>query len=283
MSIPPTETIELPLPGGALRVHIAGAGQPVLFVHGILVNHLFWAQVIAGLAPHARCIAPDLPLGAHCLALPADAPRGPLAVAAQLAALIDALDLRDLTLVGNDTGGAICQLLLAHHPTDRIARVVLTNCDAFEQFFPPAFNWLASSARRGPGLVNFLGRALQRRVAQRLLLATVARTQPDAATLDAVFAPLRDPAVRHDLHRFLAAVEPALTIAAAPLLRRFPGDVDLLWASGDPLFRPSLARRLAAAFGAAEPTFIRGSRAFVPLDRPDALVALLRARVAAAA
>ncbi len=85
-----------------------------------------------------RSYAPDLPLGSHPIALGADADLSPRGVARLVLDFLAALDLTDVTLVGNDTGGALCQFLIDTDAT-RIGRLVLTNCDAFDKFPPPPF------------------------------------------------------------------------------------------------------------------------------------------------
>ena len=123
---------------------------------------------------------------------------------------MEALDLRDVTLVGNDTGGAICQIVVAEHPK-RIGRLVLTNCDAYEAFFPLVLRPLQYGARLfGERFSSLLAWALKHRFAQRIFLWTVARRKVDEKVLDAYFSPfLRDPGVRRDARRFLRAASNA--------------------------------------------------------------------------
>ena len=115
------------------------ADTPVaVFVHGFLVNSTVWDPVAEKLAADGvRCILPDWPLGAHRRPVNPDAGLSPIAVAAAVSGLLDALDLHDVVLVGSDTGGGLCQLAL-RGDTHRLSGFVLTNCDAFEQF-PPRF------------------------------------------------------------------------------------------------------------------------------------------------
>ncbi|NJM05625.1 alpha/beta fold hydrolase [Candidatus Gracilibacteria bacterium] len=211
-------------------------------------------------------IAPDLPLGAHRIAMPADADQTPTGVAHVLADLIAALDLEDVTLVGNDTGGAICQLLITQRPA-HITRLVLTNCDAFEAFFPAAFNMLSVAARRfGSSFTDLLAGLLRFRLMQRLFVMPVAHRRYSNAELDAVFAPLlTDPAIRRDTTRFLAAVDKRLTLEAARQFHRFTQPVLLIWGKDDFLFPPRLGRRLQAAFPNARMELVPHARAFVPV------------------
>lgn len=117
---------QVSLPQGTVRYLDEGTGPTLVFVHGILVNSLLWRKVIPLLSERFRCVAPDLPLGAHSIPLHPNADVTPPGVARLVADFLEALDLREVTLVGNDTGGAICQLVIARHP-ERIARLVLTN------------------------------------------------------------------------------------------------------------------------------------------------------------
>src|SRR5262249_28363206 len=145
-----------------------------------------------------------------------------------------ALDLEDVTLVGNDTGGGICQLLITERP-ERIARLALTNCDAFEQFFPPLAQPLHTlSARFGEGFTTLLARLLRSRSAQRRFMSTVSKRRYDDETLDAYFTSfLRDPLVRRDAARFMASVSNRYTLAAARTFSTFERPVLLVWGTND--------------------------------------------------
>src|SRR5262249_18521811 len=122
---------EIELSPGMVRYRDVGKGPPIVFVHGLLVSSLLWRKVVPSLSRTHRCIVPDWPLGSHAVALKPDADVSPLGVAKLIAELIEALGLDDVTLVGNDVGGALCQLVVTKFP-QRIGRLVLTTCDAFE-------------------------------------------------------------------------------------------------------------------------------------------------------
>ena len=129
---------EVQIPQGRIRLRERGSGEPLLFVHGALVNGDLWRKVVPLLADRHRCIVPDLPLGSHELPLGAGADLSPPGLARLVADLVPALGLERATLVANDTGGAIAQIVAAHHAV-RVERLVLTSCDAFDNFFPSAF------------------------------------------------------------------------------------------------------------------------------------------------
>jgi pimeloyl-ACP methyl ester carboxylesterase len=111
------------LPQGAMEYREAGAGAPVVLLHGLLVSGSLWRAVVPRLERDFRVIVPELPLGCHRLPMPPGVPLAPPDVARLVADLLVALDLSDVTLVGNDTGGAIAQLVAANHPErNRAAR-----------------------------------------------------------------------------------------------------------------------------------------------------------------
>ncbi|GAA3435859.1 alpha/beta fold hydrolase [Kutzneria kofuensis] len=264
--------MEIELGGSRLRYREVGSGPPVVFVHGLLVNGELWRKVVPVVAGAGyRCLVPDWPLGAHSVPVPR-ADLTPPGVAALIADFLDALDLRDVTLIANDTGGAITQLVMADHP-ERIGRVVLTPCDCFEAFFPSVFAPLPRFVRI-PGATWLLVQALRLRALHRLPMTFgwVAKRQPPADVVDAYLLPSRrDAGVRADLRRFVSAVHNRHTLAAAERLRFFTRPVLLAWAREDRLFPVSLARRLAAVLPDARLELIDDSYTFVPEDQPQAL------------
>src|SRR4051812_38713358 len=131
-------------PAGTIEYRERGSGRPIVFAHGVGVNGDLWRRVTPALAAAGhRTIAPDLPLGAHSIPLTGGPDMSLPGLADILAGFIEALDLSDATLVANDTGGAITQAYIGRRP-ERIARLVLTSCDAFDRYPPPA-------APRAPG------------------------------------------------------------------------------------------------------------------------------------
>jgi pimeloyl-ACP methyl ester carboxylesterase len=267
---------ELRLDGGVIRYRDVGTGPVLLFVHGILANGTLWRDVVARLSDRFRCIVPDLPLGGHSIPMLPEADMSPSGVARMVAELIEGLDLRDVTLVGNDTGGAVCQVVIANHP-GRIGRVVLTNCDAYESFFPPLLKPIQVTARLfGTRFVDLLAQVLRTRVAQRALFKTVAVRNLDETTLGAYSGRLmQDAGVRRDLARFLGSVSNRYTLEAARSFPSFDRPVLIAWGLRDLFFSPRLALRLQHDFPHARLEAVPGSRAFVPEDRPMLLAQLI--------
>jgi pimeloyl-ACP methyl ester carboxylesterase len=265
-------TVELP--GGTVEYRERGSGAPVVFVHGLLVNADLWRNVVPLVADAGfRCLAPDWPLGAHRLPMPPAADLSPPGVARLIADFLDALDLTDVTVVANDTGGALTQLLMVAHP-ERIGRVVLTPCDAFEAFFPPGFAMLPRAAAV-PGFVRLMALAFQVPSVRRRMFAATARHGSPADVLASYARPCRDAGVRRDLRRFLRGVHRRYTLAAAERLPGFTRPVLLVGADGDRIFPAELARRLAGVLPDARQVTVADSYTFVPEDQPAELAGLV--------
>lgn len=271
------EVKEVRLKQGVVRYREMGEGPTIVFVHGVLVNSALWREVLPPLAQHFRCVAPDLPLGGHQVPLNPDADLSPGGVAQMVADFLEALDLQDVTLVGNDTGGAICQIVVDKYP-GRLSRLILTNCDAYEAFFPLLLRPFHYGAKFfGRRFVDVVAWALRARPAQRVLMRTVAARQMDTAILDAYMEPLiHEPGVRRDLTRFLSRVSNRYTLEAARSFKAFDRPVLIAWGENDIFFPSKLARRLQQDFPAATLQFLPHSRTFVPEDRPERLVGLIR-------
>jgi pimeloyl-ACP methyl ester carboxylesterase len=274
---------EIDLPQGIVRLRDDGAGPPVVFVHGLLVDGEVWRDTVAALAASHRCVVPDLPLGCHRTAMRPTADQSPRGVARLVGDLLDVLDLQDVTLVGNDTGGALCQFLIDERP-DRVARLVLTNCDGFEQFPPKPFDAMVKAARV-PGLLRTTFLPARAAAVRRGPLAYGGLTKrglPDAMTGGWVEAFLGDSGVRRDTERFLRAVDPGELLDVAARLRRYPGPVLLAWGAEDRFFDLALGRRLRDAFADARLEEVAGARTFVSWDQPARLAELIAGFVAAA-
>src|SRR3954452_3566775 len=134
------------VPAGTIAYRERGSGPVVVFVHGVGVNGELWRRVVPSLAHDYRCITPNLPWGSHRHPLRADADLSLPGMARIVADFLTALDLHDVTVVGNDTGGAVSQALAAHHP-ESLGRLVLTSCDAFDRFPPKPQKYLLVAAR----------------------------------------------------------------------------------------------------------------------------------------
>lgn len=268
--------LTVPLPQGTISYRASGpadATKPVVFVHGFLVNGELWTGVAAAVAARGiRSYAPDWPLGAHTVAMNPDAAQSPRGVAEMVQAFLERLDLDDVTLVGNDTGGAIIQFLL---DTDhsRVGRVVLTNCDAFDQFPPRRFAMLFKIGRRASRIRTFLAptRLTALRHSKLAFGGLVATPLDPDLTRRWIQPCLTDRAVRRDTARFLRSVNRQDLLDVSTRLHHFPKPVRFVWGTADRAFELDLAIRLAEIFPDASIVEVADSKTLVPLDAPHRL------------
>lgn len=268
------------LDGVTVRSVVSGDGPTVVFVHGVWVCGSLWDDVIARL-DGLRCVAPTWPLGAHADPAPT-ADLSARATARRIPALLEALDLRDVTLVGNDTGGGLCLAALGtdHPGLERIGRLVLTNCDSYEHFPPKGFDKMVGLMRRSSLAGSALLRLFASSVGQRAFLKAVCRTPPRGVRARAVFGAFPDsPAVRRDALRATQSLEPSVTLDAVGALQSFAKPVLLAWGGNDKLFPVDHARRLEADFPDARLEVLDEASTFVMLDQPERLAAAITAFV----
>jgi pimeloyl-ACP methyl ester carboxylesterase len=264
---------------GTIHYREEGEGDPLVFVHGLLVDGRLWRKVTPALAASHRCIVPDWPLGSHRTALAPGADRSPRGIARLIADFLRVLELEDVTIVANDTGGAISQILVAEHP-ERVRALVLTNCDCLENFLPPLLRplqWLAYV----PGAYWTIARAARSARVRRSSLGfgmLSHRPIPDELTASWL-APLAERTVRADVVATLKAIDRRDTLAAAARLRERPLPTLLAWAPDDLMFPVRYAERLAATIPGARLQRIADSRAFVPEDQPEYLAEMVAAFV----
>lgn len=267
---------QVQLPQGTICYREYGGGEPIVFIHGALFNGHLWRKVVPLLAPHFRCIVPDWPLGGHTLPLRHDADLTLPGLAQLVADFLTALKLEDVTLVGNDTGGAICQVVITQHPK-RIARLVLTNCDAFENFPPPMFQSLKWGAYL-PGFVWLLAQLMKARALQRLPMTFgwLSKRPIPPEVMDDYFSPLQhNRLIRRDTAKLLRGISTRYTIAAAQSFEEVTQPVLLAWAVEDRFFTFAYAERIAALLPDAQLERITDSYTFVPEDQPERLAKLV--------
>jgi pimeloyl-ACP methyl ester carboxylesterase len=255
---------------GTIAYRERGEGPPVVFVHGLLVNADLWRHEVPSLAEAGfRCLAPDWPLGAHLLPMDAGADLTPPGLAALIEEFLQALNLTDVTLVANDSGGALVQILMARRP-ERVARVVLVSCDTLEVFFPAPFKQMAKLAYV-PGALWLIAQSLRLRFLHRLPLVfgLVAKRPVPAEISDSYLVPMRrSPGVRRDLAKFLRGVDSRHTLEAFGTFDGYDRPVLLVWAKEERLFPVTLAERLRTRLPDARLELVEDSYTFVPEDRP---------------
>ncbi|MDQ2631681.1 MAG: alpha/beta hydrolase [Actinomycetota bacterium] len=259
---------EVQLPQGTIRYREAGEGKPVVFVHGYLVDSRLWEGVVDSLSDRFRCIAPDWPLAAHRTPMNPDADLSPPGLARLISDFLTKLELDDVTIVGNDSGGAISQVLVTTYP-DRIGRLVLTNCDTHENFPPGPFKAMPPIAKL-PGGMLLISAPFRIEAIARRAFAPFAKTKiPDELIASWMEPAKSDSKILRDAGKVTAGMNKRHTLAAAEKLRGSQLPIRLLWAPSDKVFPLSYAERLAGEAGNAELVQIPDAGTFVPLDQPE--------------
>ena len=258
---------EISLPAGTIGYREAGAGKPIVFVHGFLVDGRIWDGVVDGLRDRFRCIAPDWPLGAQQTAMSPAADLSPPGIAGIIADFLEALELDEVTIVGNDSGGAMSQVLVTTRP-ERVGRLVLTNCDTHDNFPPGIFKAMPPLARV-PGGMQAMALPFRVPALARLAFAPFSRKPiPADLVADWMRPAASDKAVMRDLKKVTAGMDKRHTLEAAAKLRGSRLPILLLWAPGDRFFPIRYAERLTEEAGNARIVRIPDAKTFVPLDQP---------------
>ena len=125
---------DIELSAGSIEYEDTGGHGPVVvLLHGLVTDGSLWRSVVRELRANHRCIVPTLPLGSHRRPMRVDADLSPRGIGNLQAEFLEKLDLEAVTLVGNDSG--LFQFVAGLHP-ERLARLVVTSCEAFENFPP---------------------------------------------------------------------------------------------------------------------------------------------------
>jgi pimeloyl-ACP methyl ester carboxylesterase len=265
------------LPSGPLQYFEIGSGPPIVFVHGAFVNANVWRKVVPLLARELRCVVLDLPLGSHTTPMRPDADLSEHGLVDLVAGAIEALRLDGVTLVGMDTGGAICQFVVTQRP-ERIGRLVLTSCDYRDNFPPRIFSHLKLMPAMPDWLMVLLFTPFRLRAIRRLpngfgLLThrPVERDVEDSWVLPS----LEDRRVRADVKKALRIFDKRRLNATADLLASFDGPALIAWSADDRVFPVEHGRRLAADLRDARFELIPGARSLSMEDQPKRLAGLI--------
>jgi pimeloyl-ACP methyl ester carboxylesterase len=262
------------LAAGPVEYDDRGSGPPIVFLHGAHLNATLWTQVVDELAATYRCVVPTLPMGGHRKTVHADADLSLTGIASMVADVLVALDLDDVTLVGNDTGGALCQVLVTTRP-DRVGRLVLASCEAFDNFPPGLPGRVSKLSGQLPGGLWQAAQAMRFGPLTRLPLTfgRLAKRPIPADVRDSWFGPLRESrAIRQETRRFLRGLDAAELTTATGRLSGFDRPALVVWAREDQIMPPKHAERLAELLpGSGDVVWIDDSYALIPLDQPIAL------------
>ncbi|SOX51465.1 alpha/beta hydrolase [Mycobacterium ahvazicum] len=249
-------------------------GRPVVFVHGYMMGRELWRRVSEKLAARGlRCIAPTWPLGAHSEPLRPGADRTIYGVARMVADVLAALDLEDVVLVGNDTGGVVTQLVAVHYP-ERLGALVLTSCDAFEHFPPPILKPVILAAK-SKTTFKAVAQAMRVPAARKRAFDGLAHRNIDDLTEIWVRPGLSDPGIVEDLRQFSLSLRTEVTTGVAARLPEFDKPTLIAWSGDDTFFELADGEKLAAVIPNARFEVIDGARTFSMVDQPDRLADLL--------
>lgn len=269
----PARRHRLPLAAGPLVVTELGppAAVPLVFLHGVLANSTLWTGVADRLAPDHRCLLLDLPLGAHPEPMNPDADLSPSGLVAVVIDALDRLGIERAILVGNDSGGALCQLMIAAHP-HRLRALVLTSSDAYDTWLPFMFKPLELMAFV-PGLLRIVAQLLQWPPLRRspLGFGWLSKRITDADSAAFVTPLARAPWARRDVGKFLRGISPRLTRRAAQHFAGFAAPVLVLWSRDDRLLPLRLGQRLASDLPRARLELVTDAYTFSPVDAPEAV------------
>lgn len=258
--------------GGRLHYFEKGTGDPILFVHGIWANHVLWEGVVNALPDNVRAIAPDWPLGSQPEAFPRATDFTPLGIVEIICEFMEALDLQDITLVGNDSGGGICQLLITsdHPAVKRIKRLVLTNSDILDQFPPNGFRSMQKMAKWVPWLASPLFKYLMSKDDYKMFFNMTCSKAVSHEIKDRILGPFaKNAQARKDSLTFLVGCKPEMMLEATKKFSGFDKPVLLIWGEEDDLFPVPLAEELQKEFPNADLVKIADANLFVSLDEPE--------------
>lgn len=274
---------EVALSAGTIEYEDSGGSGPtVVLIHGVVTSGTLWRGVVADLCTDHRVIVPELPLGGHRRPMDADADLSLLGIARLIGELIERLDLRDVTLVNSDWGGPL--LLAADNPTERIARLMVTSCEAFDNFPPGMPGRMLDLSARAPGGLQIAFGSLRVRPMRRLPFTwgrMTKRPVPDEV-MDAWFEPvLKQPEIRRDFRKYCRSLPPKRELLDwAERLRSFDRPALVAWAAEDRIMPPEHGRRLAELLPQGRLVEIADSYTLIPEDQPAPLAGHIREFVA---
>jgi len=268
---------EIDLSAGIIEYEDTGGNGPVIvLLHGLVMDGSLWRHVVQELRADHRCIVPTLPLGGHRRPMRADADLSPRGIGFLEAEFLEKLDLHQVTLVGNDSG--LYLIAAGEHP-ERLARLVVTSCEAFENFPPGLPGRTVAFAGRLPGGLNALAQPLRLRPLRRLPIAfgwMTKRPVPHAVT-DAWLRPLlTQQKIRRDLTNYIQTSKKGDMLVAAERLRSFDRPALVIWAQEDRVMPPAHGRRLAEVLPNGRFMEIEDSYTLLPEDQPGELARAIR-------
>jgi pimeloyl-ACP methyl ester carboxylesterase len=270
---------EVELSAGTIEYEDSGGGGPVLvFLHGVAMDGSVWAPVVADLRRDHRCIVPTLPLGAHRRPMRRDADLSLRGFGRLAAELLERLGLDDVTLIQNDHGAALA--LAGDNPRpQRVARLVISSCEAFENYPPglPGKNLRLAAMVPGGLLVAMQAMRLPAVHRSPAGFGWLAKRPLPGGLVEGWLRPAQtDPGVRRDLARYARGARRRQMLEVCERLPGFGRPVLVIWTPEDRVQRPGHGRRLAALLPDAQLTEIPDSYTLIMRDQPEAFASAVR-------
>ncbi|MDQ2737996.1 MAG: alpha/beta hydrolase [Actinomycetota bacterium] len=269
---------QIELSAGAIDyVDTGGTGPVLVFAHGLLMSPTQWRKVVPLLAGY-RCVLPTLPLGGHRIPMRPNADLTQFGVARLLGEFLNRLDLQDVTLVLNDWGGGQFLLTERFDGSERVGRLALVACEAFDNM-PPGAAKLISAGAAVPGGVWLLLQLLRVHAIRdnRNAYGGMSVRGIPEDVLIGWFRPARQSrSIRRDFAKFATGALPRKTLlACSQRLRDFDRPALVVWATEDRLMPRQHGPRLAALLPQGRLVQIAESSTLVPEDQPERLAEVL--------
>jgi len=271
------------LTAGAIEYDDTGGDGPtIVLLHGLAMDGTLWRHVVQDLRRDHRCVVPTIPLGGHHRPMRPDADLTLEGIARLVAEFLDRLDLDDVVLVQNDWGGAI--VVAGDRLTDRLDRLVLVACEAFDNYPPGMPGKAVALASKVPGGINAALQPLRFKPLRRTPTAfgwMTKRPLPDDV-IDAWLKPaLTQKAIRRDVAKYARSARKQQMVEATERLRSFDRPVLIVWATEDRIMPPEHGRRLTDLIPDARLVEIDDSYTLIPEDQPARLATAIREFVSA--
>ena len=271
---------EVQLSAGVIEYEDTGGdGSVLVLTHGLVMDSSLWRNVVRELRDDYRCVVPTLPLGAHRQPMRPDADLSMTGIAGLVSELLERLDLRDVTLVVSDWGGPI--LTASNGGGSRIARLVLTSCEAFDNVPPGLPGRMVAIAAKLPGGLNAALQPMRLRPLRRspMTLGLMSKRAIPHEVIDAWLEPaLTQRDIRRDLRKYANSSKQGSRdlLAATERLEGFDRPALVAWAAEDRVMPRDHGRRLAQLLPNARLVEIPDSRTLIPEDQPQLLATEIR-------
>jgi len=248
-----------------------GKGQPIIFIHGAFSNSNTWRKVLPELSKNYHCIIPEWPFGGHRIPILEELDFTPTGIANLIAKVIVALNLQEVIIIANDTGGAYAQVFASIYK-EKVSRLILSNCEGYEIFPPKKFQSLKNMAKVS-GYLWLMAQLFKYRpflkwnMAFGLLSHTLSKDEIFNLYVKNF---VENKLIRDDFRKLAVEWHPKYTEEAADKLTRFEKPVLILWGEDDKeLFPIELGRKIDSIFSQSTFVSIKDSMTYVQEDNPE--------------